>query len=228
MGRKDPQLIGRSLLLLIALLLLVQAMGCAQAFLAPIWLIKGGLVDPEFKKQVKEIPKESKMIVVARSSANLFGLDNPSRDVSYGLTLLCSNNISKKKKLKWIPYENAEAQFDSNSFSLESFAKIGQKVDADYVIGVDIDSFNTQISSQFYQGRAKAHVQLIKVETGEILGRKTLPEYVYPPNPVPVNDKPGPEFQKQFIAKLAGEIGTLFYPYDPHDKYALDNDFPDR
>lgn len=228
MGNNKTSFRGRLPVLVFILLLLVQTTGCASALLAPIWLIKGGLRDPEFKKQVKEIPKESRMIVVCRSGANLYGSDNPSRSFSNGLTYLLSTNISSKKKLKWLSYDLVEDAYDEKTVTLESFAKIGQRVGADYIFGVDIDSFNTQISSQFYQGRSKVHVQLINVETGAVVARKTLPEYVYPPNPVPINNKHESEFQKQFIVKLASEVGRLFYPHDPHDRYALDNDFPER
>lgn len=216
-----------SLLLLCLLALSAIQSGCASAFLAPIYLMKGNEVDPMFKKEVKAIPKESKIAVVCRGSMNLYGVENPSRDMSAGLTLLMKSKL-EKRKFQWIPYELVEASFDEESLSLETFPNIGKKVNADYVIGVDMDSFQTNLSSQFYQGRSKVHVQLVKVEDGDVIARKSLPEFVYPPTPVPINDKPQVEFQKQFTIKLANEVGTLFYPYNPHEKYVLDNDFPER
>ncbi|MDD3586219.1 MAG: hypothetical protein PHQ75_03475 [Thermoguttaceae bacterium] len=212
---------------LLLLVLVIQTSGCANALLAPIYLIKGTDVDPMFKKEMKEIPKESKAIVVCRSSVNLFGSENPNRDLSQALTLLFTKKL-EKKKMVWIPYDKTEEFYDDHSLSLDTYQRIGSKVGADYVFGIDLDSFNTQLSSQFYQGRAKAHVQLVEVKTGKVIARQTLPEYVYPPTPTPKNDKHESEFQKQFTVKLACQIGNLFYPYNPHDKFAVDSDFPER
>jgi len=204
--------------------------GCAQALFMPFYLLRGMDVDPEFKDEVKAIPKESKMVVICRSQLNLFGEDNPSADLSRSITFLLSEKIKdkKKKKLEWIPFDRVEEMFDESTFNLESYAKMGKKLGADYVIGVDIDSFETHHSSQFYQGQAKVHVRLIKVETGEDIVRKSVPTYIYPPTPVPISDSNEIEFQKKFTVKLANEIGCLFYPHDPHDKYAQDNDFSFR
>ncbi|MDO5554261.1 MAG: hypothetical protein Q4G68_10915 [Planctomycetia bacterium] len=226
MDRKLARKPGTLLLLCLLALAVIQS-GCASAFLAPIYLLKGTEVDPMFKKEVKAIPKESKIVVVCRGSMNLYGAENPSRDMSAGLTLLMKNKL-EKRKFQWVPYELVEASFDEEALSLETFTNIGKKVGADYIIGVDMDSFQTNLSSQFYQGKAKVHVQLVNVNDNEVIARKSLPEFVYPPTPVPINDKPQVEFQKQFTVKLANEVGTLFYPYNPHDKYALDNDFPER
>lgn len=55
-----------------------------------------------------------------------------------------------------------------------------------------------------------------------------MPEYVYPPTPVPISDYDETEFQKIFIVKLSKKISTLFCPYDPHEQYAVDSDFPNR
>lgn len=208
-------------------ILVLQVCGCANALLAPIYLLKGTDVDPVYKKEIKSIPKESKAIVVCRSSVNLFGAENPNRDLAQALTLLFTKKL-EKKKMTWISCEKTEEFYDDQSLSLDTFQRIGEKVGADYIFGIDLDSFNTQLSSQFYQGRSKAHVQLVEVKTGKVLARQTLPEYVYPPTPTPRNGKHESEFQKLFTVKLAGQIGNLFYPYNPHEKYAVDSDFPER
>ena len=199
--------------------------GCAAAIFAPFYLIKGTDIDPEFKKEIKAIPKESKIIVVCRSGAELYGPEDPSAALSYCMMALLSTKLPEKKKFEWITFDKVEALFDETALRHESFQNIGEKVGADYLFGVDIDSFSTQVSPLLFQGRSKVHVQLLDIKNKNVVARKTLPQYVYPPNPVPINNKEPSEFQKQYTGQLANEIGTLFYPYSQHDKYAQDCDF---
>ena len=175
---------------------------------------------------MKEIPKKSKMVVICRSPyQTLFGIDDPSRTLSVALTKALSEKLDEKKKLEWVPIDTVETLFDETEFTNESFEKMGAKVGADYVFGVDIDSFNIHHSPQYLQGKAHVNVKLVEVESGKTICSKSLPQYVYPPNtPVAVGDMLEERFQTLYIIKLADEIGCCFYPYDPHEKVALDND----
>ena len=213
-------------LLLVTLFSFAMVSGCANALFTAAYLIKGNEVDPEFKKEMKEIPKKSKMVVICRSPyQTLFGIDDPSRTLSVALTKALSEKLDEKKKLEWVPIDTVETLFDETEFTNESFEKMGAKVGADYVFGVDIDSFNIHHSPQYLQGKAHVNVRLVEVSSGKIICSKSLPQYVYPPNtPVAVGDMLEERFQTLYTVKLADEIGCCFYPYDPHEKVALDND----
>ena len=213
-------------LLLVTLFSFAMVSGCANALFTAAYLIKGNEVDPEFKKEMKEIPKKSKMVVICRSPyQTLIGIDDPSRTLSVALTKALSEKLDEKKKLEWVPIDTVETLFDETEFTNESFEKMGAKVGADYVFGVDIDSFNIHHSPQYLQGKAHVNVKLVEVESGKTICSKSLPQYVYPPNtPVAVGDMLEERFQTLYIIKLADEIGCCFYPYDPHEKVALDND----
>ena len=213
-------------ILLATLFSFAMVSGCANALFTAAYLIKGNEVDPEFKKEIKEIPKKSKMVVICRSPyQTLFGIDDPSRTLSIALTKALSEKLDEKKKLEWVPIDTVKTLFDETEFTNESFEKMGAKVGADYVFGVDIDSFNIHHSPQYLQGKAHVNVKLVEVESGKTICSKSLPQYVYPPNtPVAVGDMLEERFQTLYIIKLADEIGCCFYPYDPHEKVALDND----
>ena len=211
-------------------LTLASATGCAGALMMPYYLIYGTDSPAVYQDEVSEIPKGSKMVVICRSNLNLFGSANPNADLSTGVTYVVSNNIKgkKKKKLEWIPFSKVEELFEEEEFNSLSFEKMGAKLGADYVIGVEIDSFETHHLTQFYQGSSKVLVRLVDVNKQETIVRESMPEYVYPPTPVPISDYDETEFQKIFIVKLSKKISTLFCPYDPHEQYAVDSDFPNR
>jgi hypothetical protein len=227
MAAQNMKLCSVRIVLVLALLCsFVGVSGCANALFTAAYLIKGGEVDPEFKDEIKAIPKKSRMAVICRSPyQTLFGIDDPSKTLSIALTKALSEKIDEKKKLEWIPIDKIEALFDETEYANESYEKMGAKVGADYVFGVDIDSFNIHHSPQYLQGKAHVNVRLVEVKTGKILCSKSLPRYVYPPNtPVAVGDMLEERFQTLYVIKLADEIGCCFYPYDPHEKVALDND----
>ncbi|MDO5309570.1 MAG: hypothetical protein Q4G03_08795 [Planctomycetia bacterium] len=220
----------RVLFALILASVALMTSGCAGALMMPFYLINGTDAPPVLKNEVKSIPKESTMVVICRSNLNLYGSSNPDSDLSQALTYCISTEMKdkKKKKLTWIPYDRVEDLFDEEELHNLSFEKLGAKLKADYVIGVEIDSFDVHHSSQFYQGTAKTLVRLIDVNKHETIARQSMPTYTYPPTPVPVSDYDEIEFQKTFTVKLAKNIATLFCPHDPHEQYAVDSDFPER
>lgn len=206
---------------------LLASSGCAGALMMPYYLIYGTDAPAKYKAEVKEIPKESTMVVICRSNLNLFGESNPNADLSQAITYAMSTGL-KKKKLRWITYGEVEDKFDEEELNSQSFEKMGKALKADYVVGVEIDSFDVHHSTQFYQGNAKVLVRLIDVKNAETIVRESMPTYTYPPTPVPSADYEEIEFQKTFIVRLAKNICTLFCPHDPHAEYAADSDFPNR
>ena len=115
----------RGLTLLALLTILLGTVGCAGALMTPLYLLKGNEVDPEFKKEVKALPKESTIVVICRSPyQNLFGSDNPSRTMSLMLTKLMSEKL-EKKKFKWVSIDRVEALFDESAYANESYEKMG-------------------------------------------------------------------------------------------------------
>ena len=209
---------------------LAAASGCAGALMMPFYLIHGTEAPPIHKDEVKTIPKGSRLVVICRSNLNLFGTSNPNGDISRAVTFCVSRNIKNKnkKKLEWIPIDEVEEKFDEQEFNNLSFEKMGAALDADYVIGIELDSFEIHHSTQFYQGNAKVLVRLVDVKNHETICRDSMPNYVYPPTPVPISDVDEGTFQNRFVVNLAKNISTLFCPYDPHESYAVDSDFPER
>ena len=218
------------LLAILSAFALLTSSGCAGALMMPYYLIYGTDAPPVFKDEVKAIPKGSKLVVICRSNLNLFGTSNPNGDIARAVTFHCSKNIKNKnkKKLEWIPIDRVVEEFDEDEFNSLSFEKMGAKLGADYVIGIELDSFEIHHSTQFYQGNAKTLVRLVDVKNHETIARQSMPTYTYPPTPVPVSDLDESQFQNIYVVKLAKNISTLFCPYDPHEEYAADSDFPDR
>ena len=214
----------------LASLTLFSASGCAGALMMPYYLLNGTDAPAVYEKEMKEIPKGSKIVVICRSNLNLYGSDNPNTDLSVGLAAIIAKEMknAKKKKIEWIPYTEVQEKFDEEEYNSQSFTKMGNALKADYVIGVEIDSFDIHHSTQFYQGNAKVMVRMVRVKDDETIIRQSMPTYTYPPTPIPSADYEESEFQRKYIVRLAMNIATLFCPHDPHAEYAADSDFADR
>ena len=114
MVKMDKQFRSVNIIALALLLItLLGVSGCANALFTAAYLIKGNVVDPEFKKEIKDIPKHSKMVVICRSPyQTLFGMDDPSKTLSVALTKALSDKLDEKKKFEWVPIDKVDDLFD--------------------------------------------------------------------------------------------------------------------
>jgi len=108
---------------------------------------------------------------------------------------------------------------------LEDFAKIGEAVQADVVIGIELADFSMYEGQTLYQGKAQMTVKVYDLKHGNgEPWEKVLPASLYPPEgPMPSADKSPSAFQRLLVGELAGEVARLFYAYDSSLTYAVGN-----
>ncbi|MBR5161417.1 MAG: hypothetical protein IKS45_05045 [Thermoguttaceae bacterium] len=128
----------------------------------------------------------------------------------------------KKDKLTMVPQQEVLNRLDNypdNITGEEDLIAIAKDLEADYLIGVYLMSFEYQEGIGVYQGKATYAVTLIDGKKGEVVyDRQVIPQYVYPPNRTVSSDSVnGAQFRREYISKLAEHIGWEFYPHDRHD-----------
>ena len=98
MAAQNMKLCSVRIVLVLALLCsFVGVSGCANALFTAAYLIKGGEVDPEFKDEIKAIPKKSRMAVICRSRIRPLRNRRSSKTLSIALTKALSERSMKKK-----------------------------------------------------------------------------------------------------------------------------------
>ncbi len=188
--------------------------GCTGLFTMAAYLIKGTDAPAEFKGL-----KDKRVAVVCRAPVTM-NTDQAlgSRELAERVTFLLQANVPK---IKTIDQQDVADWTDENTW--EDFRDIGKALDAEMVVGIDIDEFSLQRSSSVYQGRAKVRISVYDMETGGRVYDKQPNQFLYPNSGgMPTNNIPRAEFRRHFVFQLAEQIGSKFYAHDPRSVFASD------
>lgn len=203
---------------LVAALLIASltATGCTGPLLTAMYLIKGTDVDPEFGDL-----KDKKVVVVCRPSTTIeFKHANACRELSVELSRLLA---AKVKKIEVVDIQDVTAWTDENMW--DEPTEVGEALDAQMVVAVDIHNFSLYESLTIFQGKSEMTITVYDMEDeGRIVYETSPAPSAYPPNiGIPTSDKSKMQFERQFVGSLADEIGRHFYPHDYAQQYARDS-----
>jgi hypothetical protein len=206
----------------IGLLLALSALtagiaGCTSFLAAAAYIIKGHNVNAEFDGL-----KGKRVAVVCRPLAQLeYSAGNASTELAKRLSYLLKQHL---RKIDIIDQDKINEWTDEHNW--EDFTEIGEALDADLVLGIDLREFGMYQSMTLYQGHARMAFAVYDMrDGGQIIYQKTMPKSVYPPNTgIPTSEKSDDEFRRQYLGVLADEIGRHFYDHDGLADFAQDVD----
>ena len=202
--------------LLSSWMLLLPFTGCASALATAMWVIKGTNVESEYDGL-----KEKRVAVVCRQLASLAYRDSTvPRDLATQVGNLLSTNVTK---IRIIDQQDVAQWTDENAW--EDFTEIGKALEADMVVGIELEDFRLHQGQTLYQGRANVHIKVYDLKDGgKLVFDKPAPQAVYPPNTgIPTSDKQEPQFRREFVLVLAEDIARRFYAHDSHVNFARDS-----
>jgi hypothetical protein len=188
--------------------------GCTSALATAMYVIKGTEVDPEFPGL-----REKRVAVVCRPVANLeIRSQNVAKRIAEKMSVLLKE---RGKRIEVIDQQQVAEWVDNNVW--DEYTEIGQSLDADLVVGVDLEQFSVLENQTIFRGKANVTVRVFECQTGEIIYEKHLPQIVYPPNRVvSASEQQEAEFRREFVAVVADRVGRLFYSHDRYDDFAVD------
>lgn len=201
---------------LVALCALVLAtqVGCVKLLTTVAYFVKGTNDPPEF-----EGLRDKHVAVVCR----------PLVELRYGSAGTAANDLATRvgqllkehvKRVKVVKQSQVNDWTDENPD--QELEDIGRGVKADVVLGIDIEQFSLLLGQTLYQGKAVVRLRVCNVADGEELWEKTMRQIVWPVRAgVSTQDKPLPEFQREYLEVLATEIGNHFYA---HDHFSRNNE----
>lgn len=198
----------------LAAIMLATQIGCVRLLTTVAYFVKGTNDEPEF-----EGLKDKRVAIVCR----------PLVELRYGSAGTAANDLATRvgqllkqhvKRIKIVKQSQVNDWTDENPD--QELEDIGRGVKADVVLGIDIEQFNLLLGQTLYQGKAVVHLRVCNVSDGEVLWEKTMRQIVWPTRSgVSTQDKPLPEFQREYLEVLSTEIGNHFYP---HDHFARNNE----
>ncbi len=193
----------------------ISTAGCQALLTTVVYLVKGTNVDAEYAGL-----KEKKVAVVCRPLASLTYRDsNVASDIARQIGILLRTN---GRKIDVIDHSKVVEWTDEHDWT--DYPQIGEALDADVVVGIDLLGFTVYNGQTLYQGKADVALKVYDcTDGGKVVFEKELPQSVYPPNVgIETSSRPEAEFRRKFIRVLADQIGRHFYAHDPHADFALD------
>ena len=209
----------KSLLVIVLIGALCLNTGC-QAALATFLLLTGG---HDAKAKYKFFNGKKVAVVCLAESMTDSRYDDVPRELAKAVGLHLSQNV---KKIDIVSPTMVNKWLDRHESKIEDFQKFGKDMQADMVLVIYLDSFETSSPSSpgSYQGRATVSFSVYEMKTGNSIASESLSEYVYPPN---FRQTGGTElresdFKKRYLIQLSREIAYFFYAHDPHETMAMD------
>jgi hypothetical protein len=198
------------------LLLAAAAAGGCSVLPFAAYLIKGLSTPAEFTGL-----KGKKVAVICRPVASLqYQSSSVATELAERVGALLAEHVPK---ILIIEQSEVEKWEDENNW--EEYVEIGKALQAEMVVGIDLDQFSLLQGQTLYQGKASIDLAVYDMAHGKRpVFQKMLPQQLYPPNaPIPAAEKSLVEFRQQFLKILAEQVGRHFYDHDSTADFAIDS-----
>jgi hypothetical protein len=195
-------------------ILLPAACGCST-LLTAAYLLQPADVPAEFSGL-----KGKHVAVVCRPIVELeFSDAGSARELA---SLVGAQVENKVRRARLIGQQEVARWIDENSWV--DYPTLGKSLDADIVMGIDLEEFRLHEGSTLYRGRATAHVRVYDVATKKVLFDKRIDDFAFPANSaIPASDRTEADFRGMFLQMLSQKISRCFHAYESRDVFADDS-----
>lgn len=173
--------------------------------------------------QPADMPAEFKglrgkhVAVVCRPIVELqFSDAGSSRELA---SLVGSQLEQKLRKTKVIGQQEVARWIDENDWV--DYPTLGKSLDADMVVGIDLEEFRLHEGSTLFRGRATAHVRVYDVADKKVVFEKRIDDFAFPANTaIPTTDRSEAEFRGMFLQIVSQRISRMFHAYESRETFA--------
>lgn len=129
---------------------------------------------------------------------------------------------SKVRRTRVIGQHEVARWIDENAWV--DYPTLGKSLDADLVVGIDLEQFRMHEGSTLYRGRATAHVRVFDVDSKTLVFEKRIDDFSFPANSaIPATDRSEGEFRAMFLQMLSQKISRCFHAYESREVFAEDS-----
>jgi hypothetical protein len=126
------------------------------------------------------------------------------------------------RQARVIPQDEVARWVDENTWV--DYRAIGKSLDADMVVGIDLEEFRLHEGSTLFRGRATVNVRVYDIAKDKLVFEKRLDDFTFPKNgAIPATDRPESQFRGMFLQLLSQRIARCFFAYDSREQFADDN-----
>lgn len=176
--------------------------------------------------QPNDIPAEydglrgKHVAVVCRPIVELqFSDAGSARELAGIVGALIRQNV---RKVKVISQQEVARWVDENDWV--DYRTLGKAVDADMVVGIDLEQFRIHEGTTLYRGRGSAIVQVFDVEEQDMVFERRIEDFTYPgTGGVPTTDRSESQFRAMFLQIFSRRIARLFHSSESRMTFAEEN-----
>jgi hypothetical protein len=199
---------------LAALAVLPAVAGCST-LLTVAYLVRPNDMPAEFAGL-----KGKKVAVVCRPVVELeFSDAGSGRELA---SLVDGYLVQNVRRVKVVGQQEVARWIDENSWV--DYQTVGTSLDADHIIGIDLEEFRLHEGSTLFRGRACVTVKVFDIRKGEKVFEKRIDDYAYPASSgIPTSDSSEIQFRAVFLNMLARQIARSFHAYESREYFAEQN-----
>ncbi|NDC64761.1 MAG: hypothetical protein EBZ59_12460 [Planctomycetia bacterium] len=193
-------------------LLAVPLLGGCSTLLTAAYLLQPADVPAEFAGL-----KGKHVAVVCRPIVELeFSDAGSARELA---TLVEGNLDRNVRRVHVIGQQEVARWLDENAWV--DYATLGKSLDADHVVGIDLERFHLHEGSTLYRGRASATIRVYDVDKGTVAFERRFDDFTFPTDSaIPAADRSESQFRAMFLQILAQKIARCFHAYESRDVFA--------
>lgn len=202
--------------LLLTLFAIVPSSGCAPLLASGVYFWQGGNL---VAAQCDALKKKRVVVFCSPPSSAEYRHPGAARQIAERLSSLLEMNVPGVDVVSQREVDNWLDENDSDDYKA-----LGQAVQAQRVLRVELDHFRLLNGKTLYQGSAGVTVSVHDIEdNGRLVWEREMGDVKFPANSaVPIQDRTVQEFQRQYVQVLSGEIARHFYRHDPTAAFAND------
>lgn len=203
---------------LLCLTVVIPSAGCLHQLVATgIYFLDGGnLADAQCGALA-----DKRVVVFCRPpSSSEYSHAGASRDIAKRVSQLLEKN--EHVRIEVVDPREVDSWLDENDSN--DFKALGQAVNADLVVQIELDHFDLYKGKTLYQGNADVTIAVYDMrDDGRRVWDRPMGEMIFPVNSgIPLQDKPVRQFQREFVEIVSQGIARNFYKHDPHADFAID------
>ncbi len=200
---------------ILALSLVAVALGGCSTLGTIAYLVQPNDVPAEYEGlRGKHVAVVCKPIVELQ-----FSDSGSARELAGIIGSLLEQNV---RKVRVISQQEVARWADEND-SVD-YPALGKALDADMVVGIDLDQFRMHEGSTLYRGRASTHVRVFDVKEKKVAYERRIDDFTYPvDSAVPSSDRSETQFRAMFLQMLGRRVARLFHAHDSRTAFAEEN-----
>ncbi len=201
---------------MVVLLSLLVLPGCVGALAQLIYTIKGHNVDPEYDGL-----EGKRVAVVCVSDDSAYGPDTLTFTLAHAVGLRLANGLGKGSEV--IAPGFVERWIDENGWNEVEFVKLGEGVEADMVVAIEVGSYSLTEGSTLFKGRCDVTATVYDIEkNGQVPFVFGPRHFAFPTDGRPSIQTTERKFEALYLSQLTNLIVNQFIVHDRLESYAND------